>query len=55
MLKLVTKLKTNKLMLLVNMKSNSSIIMGFQMAGMTQNKQKWVSSPKIVEKQIYLN
>ena len=42
MLKLVPKLKTNKLLQLlqVGMKVNSSIIMGLEMAGMAQNKQK---------------
>ena len=44
MLKLVPKLKTNKLLklLLVDMKANSSIFMTLEMAWMAQNKQKWL-------------
>ena len=42
MLKLVPKLKTNKSLksLLVDMKTNSSILMRLEIAGMAQNKQK---------------
>ena len=40
LLKLVLKLKTNKLLklLLVEMKANNSLLMRMEMAGMTQNK-----------------
>ena len=40
LLKLVLKLKTNKLLklLLVEMKANNSLLMRIEMAGMTQNK-----------------
>ena len=40
--KLFPKLKPNKLLLLllVNIKANSSILMRLEMAGMAQNKQK---------------
>ena len=42
MLKLVPKLKTKKSLksLLVDMKTNSSILMRLEIAGMAQNKQK---------------
>ena len=42
MLKLVPKLKTNKSLKsqLVDMKTNSSILMRLEIAGMAQNKQK---------------
>ena len=42
MLKLVPKLKTNKSLksLLVDMKTNSSILMRLEIGGMAQNKQK---------------
>ena len=42
MLKLVPKLKTNKSLksLLVDTKTNSSILMRLEIAGMAQNKQK---------------
>ena len=44
MLKLVPKLKTNKSLklLLVDMKANSSILMRLEMAGIAQNKQKYL-------------
>ena len=58
MLKLVPKLKTNKLskLLLVDMKANSSILMRLEMAAMAQNKQKcfiFIVVPRVrVENQI---
>ena len=56
--RLVLKFKTNKSLklLLVDVKANNSILMGFEMAGMAQNKQKClifiVASRVRVENQI---
>ena len=58
MFKLVPKLKTNKSLKLlpVDMKINASILMRLEMAGVAQNKQKFlmfiVVPPVIVENQI---
>ena len=58
MLKLISKLKINKLLklLLVDMKANSSILMRVEWEGMTQNKQKcliFIVDPAVtVENQI---
>ena len=58
MLKLVSKLKTNKSMklLLIDMKANSSILMRLEMAEMAQNNEKcliFIVVPRVrVENQI---